>query len=63
MDKIAVDPVTLSGFDKPVDGAKIRENIEAYVKMMEEMANAPKEEHGKRQPGEMCAYEKFSGKN
>lgn len=25
--------------------------------MMEEMANAPKEEYGKRYPGERCAYE------
>lgn len=25
--------------------------------MMEEMANAPKEEFGKRQPGERCMYE------
>ena len=26
-------------------------------KLMEEMANAPKEEMGKRQPGEKCMYE------
>lgn len=25
--------------------------------LMEEMANAPKEEYGKRQPGERCMYE------
>lgn len=28
-----------------------------YEKMMEEMANAPREEYGKRQPGERCMYE------
>lgn len=31
--------------------------IENLIKLMEELANAPKEEMGKRQPGEMCAYE------
>lgn len=30
---------------------------EAYCKMMEEMAGAPRE-HGKRQPGERGAYER-----
>jgi len=31
--------------------------IKNLEKMMEEMANAPKEELGVRQPGERCAYE------
>lgn len=35
-------------------------DIKAYVKMMEEMAGAPKEELGKRQPGEKCMYEQFN---
>ena len=33
------------------------EEIELLWKRMEEMANQPKEEHGKRQPGERCMYE------
>jgi hypothetical protein len=31
--------------------------IEYIIKLMEEMANMPKEELGKRQPGEKCKYE------
>lgn len=31
--------------------------IEKLVKQMEEMAGAPKEEMGKRTPGERCMYE------
>ncbi len=33
-------------------------DIEAIQKLMEEMANAPKEDMGKRQPGERNAYER-----
>ena len=32
-----------------------------YEQLMEEMANVPKEEFGKRQPGEKQASEKFLG--
>lgn len=32
-------------------------DIEKLEKLMEEMANAPKEEYGVRQPGERCMYE------
>jgi hypothetical protein len=32
-------------------------DIEKLQQMMEEMANAPKEEYGKRTPGERCMYE------
>lgn len=32
--------------------------LEALEKMMEEMAHMPTEELGKRQPGELCTYEK-----
>ena len=49
---------------------QIKENLEkqGYLKrleeLMEEMANAPREEMGKRQPGEIGAYEKsFKNKN
>lgn len=34
-----------------------RKETEALVALMEEMANAPKEGLGKRQPGEKGAYE------
>lgn len=33
-------------------------DIEKLQQMMEEMANAPKEEYGKRTPGERGTYEK-----
>ncbi len=32
-------------------------DVERMLELMEEMANAPKEEMGKRQPGERCTYE------
>lgn len=32
-------------------------DVDKIMKMMEEMANQPKEEYGKRQPGEKCMYE------
>ena len=32
-------------------------DVSKLEKMMEEMANAPREEMGKRQPGEKCMYE------
>jgi hypothetical protein len=37
---------------------QIKEAAELYrlEKLMEEMANAPKEEMGKREPGEPCTY-------
>jgi hypothetical protein len=31
--------------------------LEQLSKIMEEMANTPKEKLGERQPGERCAYE------
>lgn len=34
--------------------------IEKLTKLMEEMANTSKEEMGKRQPGETCAYERWN---
>lgn len=60
MEKDIVDILWDGGFGV-VEGkdavlAKIDE-IGKYCEMMEEMANAPKEEHGKRQPGERCMYE------
>ncbi len=36
--------------------------LEQISKLMEEMANAPKEDFGKRQPGEKCMYELESRK-
>lgn len=33
-------------------------NIISVTELMEEMANAPKEEMGNRSPGERCMYEK-----
>ncbi len=33
------------------------ETLHRLLSMMEEMANQPKEEMGKRQPGERCMYE------
>jgi hypothetical protein len=35
-------------------------DLEEVEKMMEEMANCPKEEMGKRQPGEIGAYERYN---
>lgn len=32
-------------------------DVSEYMKKMEELANAPKEEYGKRQPGERGMYE------
>jgi len=40
----------------PVDSVYI--STEALERLMEEMANAPKEEMGKRQPGEKATYER-----
>lgn len=34
-----------------------KQEIEFLEKLMEEMANAPREELGVRQPGERCMYE------
>lgn len=33
------------------------EEMEKWIKIMEEMANLPREKMGKREPGEKCAYE------
>lgn len=38
-------------------------NMKELEKIMEEMAGAPREEMGKRQPGEKCAYEKYNAKD
>jgi hypothetical protein len=38
-------------------GYKTVEGMDEVLRMMEEMANQPKEEYGKRQPGERCMYE------
>lgn len=38
------------------EGQKV--HMEMIEKMMEEFANAPKEEFGKRHPGETCMYER-----
>lgn len=44
-----------------LEGEQLEEHnkltMERLSKMMEEMANAPKEEYGKRQPGERGKYE------
>ncbi len=32
--------------------------LKSYIKKMEEMAGMPKEDHGKRQPGERGMYER-----
>lgn len=61
---IAVDPLTIQDRDKVIELLKVlekhwsrNEELENLNKMMEEMANAPKEEYGKRQPGERGMYE------
>jgi hypothetical protein len=36
---------------------ELKFDLEKLEKIMEEMANAPREEMGKRQPGERCMYE------
>jgi hypothetical protein len=39
--------------------ALLEKQYQDYIsKKMEEMANTPREELGKRQPGELCSYEK-----
>lgn len=35
-------------------------DIKELEKLMEEMANAPREEMGQRQPGEKGAYERYT---
>lgn len=45
----------MTGFDDKLNEDKIR--MDVLIKQMEEMANAPKEELGKRQPGERGKYE------
>lgn len=35
-------------------------DVTKLEKMMEKMAGAPREEYGKRQPGEKCSYEKWN---
>lgn len=39
------------------------ENMYELCKLMEEMAGKPKEELGKRQPGETCMYERQRKEN
>jgi len=38
----------------------LEEHLDAIAKFMEEIAGMPKEELGKRQPGEKCMYEQFN---
>ena len=40
------------------EGYGVVEGYAAVMAKMEEMANAPKEEYGKRTPGERCMYER-----
>lgn len=42
---------------KPIPDPLTELCIERIAKLMEEMAGQPKEELGKRQPGEKCIYE------
>lgn len=57
-----VPATTLPESDKSSVRASKRE-IELYAKMMEEMAHMPREEMGKRQPGERNMYELQNEKN
>lgn len=51
VDDIRLDTITIPNLTELEMGR--------YVEMMEAAANAPKEEYGKREPGEKCKYETF----
>lgn len=48
------EELTIEDFNRAVE---VKTSPETLKQLMEEMANQPKEEHGKRQPGERCMYE------